>query len=151
MEGYLYILTNKSMPELIKIGSTKRSPEQRRRELSRPTGIPMEFEIAYEIFSCNMKELEKWIHLELENVRLSSNREFKNPIFGMSSYNKVSDMENKSTNFTELSEKLLQGIRKALHKLVETSAANGESLVIGDRDGKIKTIPAKDLLESLPK
>lgn len=76
MEGYVYILTNKSMPGLIKIGSTKRSPEQRRRELSKPTGIPTDFEIAYEIFSCNMKELERLIHLELENVRLNSNREF---------------------------------------------------------------------------
>lgn len=76
MEGYVYILTNKSMPGLIKIGSTKRSPEQRRRELSQPTGIPTDFEIAYEIFSCNIKELERKIHLELENFRLNSNREF---------------------------------------------------------------------------
>ena len=63
----------------------------------------------------------------------------------------MSNMENKNANFAELSERLLQGIRKALRKLVETSAANGESLVIGDQDGKIKTIPAKDLLETLPK
>jgi hypothetical protein len=60
-------------------------------------------------------------------------------------------MENKPANINELSEKLLQGIRKALRKLVETSAANGDSLVIGDKDGKIKTIPAKDLLDSIQK
>lgn len=58
-------------------------------------------------------------------------------------------MGDKPTNISELSEKLLQGIRKALQKLVETSAANEESLVIGDQDGKIKTIPAKDLLNSV--
>lgn len=57
-------------------------------------------------------------------------------------------MENKSMKNTELSERVLQGISKALRKLVETSAANGESLVIGDKDGKIKIIPAKDLLSS---
>lgn len=60
-------------------------------------------------------------------------------------------MENRSTNITELSERILQGIRKALRKLVEDSAANGESLVIGDKEGKIKTIPAKELLDSFPK
>jgi hypothetical protein len=60
-------------------------------------------------------------------------------------------MENKPANINELSEKLLQGIRKALRQLVEKSAANGESLVIGDKDGKIKTIPAKDLLDSIQK
>ena len=60
-------------------------------------------------------------------------------------------MENKPNNFAELSEKLLQGIGKAIRKLVETRAANGESLVIGDQDGNIKRIPAKDLLETLQK
>lgn len=60
-------------------------------------------------------------------------------------------MENKPANINELSEKLLQGIRKALRKLVETSAANGDSLVIGDKDGKIKNIPAKDLLDAIQK
>ena len=60
-------------------------------------------------------------------------------------------MENKPANINELSEKLLQGIRKALRKLVETSAANGDSLVISDKDGKIKNIPAKDLLDTIQK
>lgn len=61
-------------------------------------------------------------------------------------------MESKSPkNISELSEKLLHGIRVALRKLVETSAMNGGSLVIGDKDGKIETIPAKDLLDSLQK
>lgn len=58
-------------------------------------------------------------------------------------------MENRSTNITELSDRILQGITKALRKLVETSAANGESLVVSNKDGKIRTIPAKELLDSL--
>ncbi|MBV7533037.1 GIY-YIG nuclease family protein [Chitinophaga sp. sic0106] len=64
------------MPGLIKIGFTKRSPEQRRRELSQPSGIPIEFEIAYEIFSSDILKLEKSVHSELEHTRLNSNREF---------------------------------------------------------------------------
>jgi hypothetical protein len=56
-------------------------------------------------------------------------------------------MENKKTDLNELSEKVLQGMKKALKRLVETSARNNEDLVIGDKDGKIKTIPAKDLLQ----
>jgi len=60
-------------------------------------------------------------------------------------------MENKKTDINELSEKVLLGIKKALKKLVETSAANNEDLVIGDKDGKIKTIPAKDLLSTFQK
>jgi len=48
-----------------------------------------------------------------------------------------------------LSEKILQGLKIALRKLVERKAAQNESLVIGDKDGTIKTVPAKDLLETL--
>jgi hypothetical protein len=47
---------------------------------------------------------------------------------------------------TQLPEKVLAGLRKALRKLVESSAANNESLVIADKDGNIKTVPAKELL-----
>ena len=47
---------------------------------------------------------------------------------------------------TQLPEKVLTGLRKALRKLVENSAANDENLVIADKDGKIKTVPAKELL-----
>ena len=58
-------------------------------------------------------------------------------------------MDSSSVDVTELSERILQDIEKAVRKLVETSAANGESLVIDDEDGKIRAIPAKELLKSL--
>lgn len=55
-------------------------------------------------------------------------------------------MENKKKNIDELSEKVLQGITKALKKLAETSAANNKELVVGDKYGNIKRVPAKELL-----
>lgn len=60
-------------------------------------------------------------------------------------------MVSKQSNISTLSEKILQGIRQAVRKLVETSAANNESLVIGDKEGRIKTVSAKELLETLKK
>lgn len=60
-------------------------------------------------------------------------------------------MINKTTFNSELSNKILQGIRDAVRKLVEKSAANNESLVIGDKDGNVKRVPAKELLETFPK
>jgi len=57
--------------------------------------------------------------------------------------NKAS-MSNKDR--TQLPEKVLTGLRKALRKLVESSADNNESLVIADKDCNIKTVPAKELL-----
>jgi hypothetical protein len=70
MTGYVYILSNASMPGLIKIGCTSRSPEERRRELSRPTGVPLDFDIEYEIYSVNVKEVESEIHKALANYKL---------------------------------------------------------------------------------
>lgn len=55
-------------------------------------------------------------------------------------------MEDKTIYLDEFNEKVLAGLRKAIKKLVETSAKNDEELVIGDKDGKIKSVPAKDLL-----
>jgi len=55
-------------------------------------------------------------------------------------------MINKKIDVSELSEKVLIGLRKALRKLVENSAANNEDLVVGDKDGNIKVVAAKELL-----
>jgi len=53
-------------------------------------------------------------------------------------------------NIDELEAKVLEGIRRANRKLVETAAANNESLIIGDKKGGFNAIPAKDLLKTLP-
>jgi predicted ABC-type ATPase len=60
-------------------------------------------------------------------------------------------MEDKNIYLDELSEKVLDGMKKAIKKLVETSARNNEELVIRDKDGEIKSVPAKDLLHLVQK
>lgn len=60
--------------------------------------------------------------------------------------NQQNVMEDKTMYLDEFSEKLLYGLRKAMRKLVETSAKMDEELVIGDKDGTVKSVPAKDLL-----
>jgi hypothetical protein len=59
--------------------------------------------------------------------------------------------QTKEASWNELSEKIVAGVNKALRKLVETSAANDKSLVVGDDQGNFKTVPAKELLKNLPK
>lgn len=62
----------------------------------------------------------------------------------------ASKLTNDSAQPSALSQKILQGVQIAVRKLVETSAANDESLVIGDKDGSFKIVPAKELLKTLP-
>lgn len=50
---------------------------------------------------------------------------------------------------TPFSERLLYGVRKALRKLAEETAAKGGSLVV-KVDGEIKDVSAAELLKTLP-
>lgn len=58
------------------------------------------------------------------------------------------DPINPNSTFTE---KVMVGLKKALRKLAEEAALNNESLIIGDKDGNVKSIPAKELLKGISK
>lgn len=58
------------------------------------------------------------------------------------------DTINLNSTFTE---KVMVGLKKALRKLAEEAALNNENLIIGDKDGNVKSIPAKDLLKGISK
>lgn len=73
--GYVYLLSNSSMPNLLKIGYTERNVNERIKELN-STGVPVPFEIEAIWESSNPKNDEEFIHKTLNNYRVSSNREF---------------------------------------------------------------------------
>jgi hypothetical protein len=75
MEGYVYVLVNSSMPNLVKIGYTTKSPKERASELS-GTGVPNKFIVAYSVFVTDCVEVEKQIHNLLSDYRHNSDREF---------------------------------------------------------------------------
>jgi|GEM_PF-687723 len=58
-------------------------------------------------------------------------------------------MENKTPQISEFSQRILLGMRIAIKKLVEKSAANNKELIIGDKDGNPISVPAKDLLDTV--
>ncbi len=55
-------------------------------------------------------------------------------------------MKDKRPYLNDFTFKVMNGLQKALLKLVETSAAENRSLVIKE-NGEIKKVPAKDLLK----
>lgn len=73
--GFIYILTNRSMPGLVKIGQTYRNPYIRLDELN-ATGVPLPFSIYSLIFVDDCISAEKEVHEYLSSHRLSKNREF---------------------------------------------------------------------------
>lgn len=74
---YIYVLSNPSYPGQIKIGSTtKNNVNERAKQLSRATGVPLPFEIEW-IYSCyNSLNLEKEIHQYFDQFRVNDKREF---------------------------------------------------------------------------
>jgi len=72
----VYILTNQSMPETIKIGVTD-NLERRIKELDN-TSTPLPFECYYAVEVKDASKIEKKIHEGLDDKRVRQNREFFN-------------------------------------------------------------------------
>jgi hypothetical protein len=73
----VYVMSNQSIPGLLKIGYTGKPVEDRCKELSKATGVPTPFKVEY-IFRLHGRgeKLEREIHCYLEHKRNSSRREF---------------------------------------------------------------------------
>lgn len=75
-ESIIYILTNEAMPGYVKIGKTSTSLEQRIRELSASTSIPLPFTCFY---ACTVKDtafVEHQLHDAFDDNRTNPRREF---------------------------------------------------------------------------
>lgn len=76
--GYIYVLVNSAMPDLVKVGFTTRNPVGRAKELGAVTGVPVPFIVAYERPVANCQLAERLVHraLEEKGFRVAENREF---------------------------------------------------------------------------
>lgn len=76
--GFVYILSNPSMPGQVKIGKTTRDPGTRVAELSSATGVPTEFNLEYYEAFDDCHTAERLIHQQLTEAgyRVSGRREF---------------------------------------------------------------------------
>ncbi len=78
MVEIIYILTNEAMPGYVKIGKTNTGLEQRVKELSGSTSIPLPFTVFY---ACTVRDaafVERQLHDAFDNNRVNPRREFFN-------------------------------------------------------------------------
>ena len=74
--GYLYIISSPSLPDMVKIGVTRRlNPSIRVKELS-SSSLPFPFELNAYCFNNDAFELESNMHNYFDTYRVSPNREF---------------------------------------------------------------------------
>lgn len=74
--AWVYILTNPSMPDLVKIGITRGDVHARAQALSSTTGVPTPFEIYFAMRCICGADVEKRIHSLLSEFRVNPSREF---------------------------------------------------------------------------
>lgn len=68
MQGWVYIITNKSMPGLVKVGFTERAPELRAAELA-GTGMPTPYCVEYRMRVSRAHAVEQEAHRRLAFCR----------------------------------------------------------------------------------
>lgn len=76
MNEIIYILTNEAMPGYVKIGKTNNNLEQRVRDLSASTSVPLPFTVFY---ACTVKDaqfVEHQLHDAFDDSRINPKREF---------------------------------------------------------------------------
>jgi len=76
MAGFVYVMSNLSFPDLLKIGKTAKDPATFRVDELNSTGVPHPFRCEYYIFVDEFDRLERQVHAELGSFRANQNREF---------------------------------------------------------------------------
>lgn len=74
--GYVYVLSNPSMPGLTKIGRTNRHPATRASELTAATGVPTAFKLEGYVRSADAAMTEVAVHRQMDGKRINARREF---------------------------------------------------------------------------
>ena len=67
--GFVYVITNRAMPGLVKVGRTTRMPEERARELG-GAGVPYPYEVRYALRTSAHRAVEAAAHRLLRPARL---------------------------------------------------------------------------------
>lgn len=75
-DEWVYILTNPALGGMIKIGYTSLDPHTRAEQISRGTGVPLGYEVAWAYKCYKGEKIEKEVHKYFKKYRVSPSREF---------------------------------------------------------------------------
>ena len=75
-DEWVYILTNPAMEGMVKIGYTTNDPHTRAEQISRGTGVPLGYEVAWAYKCYKGERIEKEVHKYFKKQRVSPTREF---------------------------------------------------------------------------
>jgi hypothetical protein len=73
--GFIYVLSNRAMPGIVKVGKTTRLAEDRAKELYR-TSVALPFDVEFRAATSHLKATEERAHAILDPFRVTPKREF---------------------------------------------------------------------------
>jgi rubrerythrin len=69
VRGWVYVISNKAMPKLVKIGYSERDPINRATELGAGTEVPFRYEVIYDALVYSPYKVEQHVHRNLVDLR----------------------------------------------------------------------------------
>jgi T5orf172 domain len=68
IRGWVYVITNRAMPDLVKVGFSRKDPHLRAKEMA-GTGVPHPYVVAYDVLVYGPRDLERRVHKKLVHMR----------------------------------------------------------------------------------
>ena len=75
-DQWVYVLSNPTMPSLVKIGYTKNPPEERAKQISAATGVALPYKVEWAYKCFNGERVEREVHHKLKSKRANNSKEF---------------------------------------------------------------------------
>ena len=75
-DQWVYVLSNPTTPGLLKIGYTKKLPEERAKQISAATGVALPYKVEWAYKCFNGETVEREVHHKLKAQRVNNNKEF---------------------------------------------------------------------------
>lgn len=66
IRGWVYVLSNRAMPDIVKIGYSTKDPSLRADELG-GTGLPHPFVVEYDVLISEPRDVEQQVHKQLQD------------------------------------------------------------------------------------
>ena len=90
---FVYVLSNKSMPGIVKVGFTTTSPKQRVKEINSATGVIEKWDLEWSVECTEAHDLERKTHEYLKDFRVSKNREgfYMHPTQAIAAVQKINE------------------------------------------------------------
>ena len=73
---WVYVLSNPTTPNLLKIGYTTQTPDDRAKQISNATGVALPYKVEWAFKCFDGEQLEGEVHRKLKEYRVNNQREF---------------------------------------------------------------------------